>query len=136
MKSLTAVFSKLIPATALFFLVASANAQSAGASQVQMGSSATVKCLGIQEDMVVFNVSYPNPGGNRFSLAVKDQDGTQLYQNVFSQKDFYKQFRLPKTNKDKITFVIRNGREADVVKSFEINVNSRFIYDIAVKKID
>ena len=136
MKSLTAVFSKLIPATALFFLVAAASAQSTGAARGQKELPATVKCLGIQEDMVVFNVSYPNPGGNKFSLAVKDQDGTQLYQNVFSEKDFHKQFRLPKTDKNKISFVIRNGREADLVKSFEINVNSRFINDIAIKKVD
>ena len=86
--------------------------------------------------MILFNVSYPNPDGARFVLTVKDQDGTQLYQNVSTEKGFYKQFRLPKTDKSKITFTLRNGREADIVKSFEINVNSRFVEDIAVKKIN
>jgi hypothetical protein len=132
MKSLTALFSnrtgtftRLALAITFFFVAAAANAQ-----------SATIKCLGIQEDMVVFNVSYPNPDGTKFVLSVKDQDGTQLYQNSFNDKNFYKQFRLPKTDKDKITFIIRSNRESDWVRSFEINVNSRFIQDIAIKKID
>jgi hypothetical protein len=118
MKSLTAVLT-------FFFIVAAANAQ-----------SATVKYLGIQEDMVIFNVSCPNPEGSKFILSVKDQDGAQLYQNVFSDKNFYKQFRLPKTDKDKVTFIIRSNKGADLVKSFEISVNSRFVQDIAIKKID
>ena len=126
--------------TAVFlFAVVAANAQSAvdaGTAQDPKGPSALVKYLGTQDDMILFNVSYPNPDGNRFSLTVKDQDGTQLYQSVFTEKGFFKQFRLPKTDRSKITFTIRNGREADIVKSFEINVNSRFVEDIAVKKIN
>jgi len=123
-----------ITAIALFF-AAAASAQSTG-GMLSKEPVATVKCLGIQEDMVVFNVSYPNPDGSKFSLTVKDQDGTQLYQNVFSDKEFYKQFRLPKMDKSKISFVIRNGKEAELVRSFEINVNSRFVEDIAIKKIN
>jgi hypothetical protein len=131
-----------ITAIAFFFLFVSVSAQSTATQLATTGlagqkeTPATVKCLGIQEDMLIFNVSYPNPTGNKFSLIVKDQDGTQLYQSVFNDKEFYKQFRLPKTDKNKITFVIRSGKEADLVRSFEINVNSRFVEDIAIKKID
>jgi hypothetical protein len=132
----TGTFSKLTSGIVFFFLVAAASAQSTGTGQGQKEFPATVKYLGIQEDMVVFNISCPNPEGNKFSLTLKDQDGIPLYQNVFSEKGFYKQFRLPKTDKNKITFVLRNGREAEVAKSFEINVNSRFVEDIAIKKID
>jgi hypothetical protein len=135
MKSLfTAVFGKLIPGTCLILIVATAHAQSTATGAGQ-NESTTVKYLGTQDDMIVFNVSYANPEGGKFQLTVKDQDATQLYQNVFSEKSFYKQFRLPRADKDRIVFIIRNGKDADVVRTFEINVNSRFVQEVAVKKL-
>jgi len=134
-KLLTAVFGKLVLGSCLILTVATAQAQTivSGAGQSE---SATVKYLGTQDDMIVFNVSYANPEGSKFQLIIKDQDGTQLYQNIFNEKTFYKQFRLPKADKDRIVFVIRNGKDADMVKAFEVNVNSRFIQEIAVKKLN
>ncbi len=133
-KLLTAVFGKLIPGFCLILTVATAQAQTVtpGAGQSE---SATVKYLGTQDDMIVFNVSYANPEGNKFQLIVKDQDGTQLYQNIFNEKTFYKQFRLPRADKDRFVFIIHNGKEADVVKTFEINVSSRFVQEVAVRRL-
>ena len=133
-KLLTAVFGKLIPGFCLILTVATTQAQTitSGAGQ---GESATVKYLGTQDDMIVFNVSYANPEGSKFQLIVKDQDGNQLYQNIFNEKTFYKQFRLPRADKDRIVFVIHNGKEADVVKTFEVNVNSRFVQEVAVRRL-
>lgn len=119
---------KLLPGILFLFALATAQAQTAPAT--------TVKYLGTRDDMILFNVSCPNPEGMKFSVTVKDQDGVQLFQGFFSDKSFYKQFRLPKTDKNKISFIVHNGKDADVVKTFEINVNSRFVEDIAVKKID
>ena len=133
-KLLTAVFGKLVPGFCLILMVASAQAQTI-ASGAGQGESAIVKYLGTQDDMIVFNVSYANPEGSKFQLIIKDQDGTQLYQNIFNEKTFYKQFRLPKADKDRIIFVIRNGKEAEVVKTFEVNVNSRFVQEVAVRKL-
>jgi hypothetical protein len=134
-KFLTAVFGKLVLGSCLILTVATAQAQTIVPGSGQ-SESATVKYLGTQDDMIVFNVSYANPEGSKFQLSIKDQDGTQLYQNIFNEKTFYKQFRLPKADKDRIVFVIRNGKDADMVKSFEVNVNSRFIQEIAVKKLN
>jgi hypothetical protein len=133
-KLLTAVFGKLIPGFCLVLTAATVQAQTttSGAGQTE---SAIVKYLGTQDDMIVFNVSYVNPEGSKFQLIVKDQDGTQLYQNLFNEKTFDKQFRLPKADKDRIVFVIRTGKEADVVRAFEINVNSRFVQEVAVKRL-
>jgi hypothetical protein len=133
-KLLTAVFGKLIPGFCLILTVATVRAQTItpGAGQTE---GAIVKYLGAQDDMVIFNVSYANPEGSKFQLIIKDQDGTQLYQNIFNEKIYYKQFRLPKADKDRIVFVIRNGKDAEVVKTFEINVNSRFVQEVAVKKL-
>ena len=99
-------------------------------------AQSTVKYLGTQDDMIVFNVSNPNPDGGRFLLTIKDQDGSTLYQGVYNDKSFYKQFKLPKTDKDRIVFIFHNNHDADVVKTFEVNVSSRLVSEVAIKKIN
>lgn len=136
MKSLfNAVFGKIVLGITFVMAFATAHAQSASSGDGQ-NEQATVKYLGAQDDMIVFNVSYPNPEGNKFQLTIKDQDGASIYQNTFSERAFYKQFRLPKTDKDRIVFLFHNVHDADVVKAFEINVNSRFVREVAIKKLD
>jgi len=142
MKSLINAFVSKLTFGALFFLsVATVHAQStvSGASTAagagQSENAATVRYLGTQDDMLIFNVSYDNPAGNKFLVTVKDQDGAQLYQSPFRDKAFYKQFKLPKSDKDKIVFVIRNGEQAPIVKTFSVSVNSHFVQEVAVKKL-
>ena len=132
---LKTVTGKLIIGTFFVLSLATARAQTVSTVDGQ-SDNAIVKYLGTQDDMVVFNVSYSNPDGSKFTLIVKDQDGQPLYSNSFSDKSFCKQFRLPKTDKDRIVFVFRDGHDADVVKAFEINVNSRFVREVAIKKVD
>ena len=138
MKSLfNVVFGRLILGTSFLLILATANARPTVATTEPADTTAAiVKYLGTQDDMLVFNVSYSNPEGGRFLLTVKDQDGTQLYQSLFTDKSFYKQFRLPKSEKDRIVFIFRDGREAETVKTFDVNINSRIIREVAVRKID
>ena len=137
MKSLfIVVFGRLILATSFLLMLATANARPTVATTRPADTAATVKYLGTQDDMLVFNVSYSNPEGGRFLLTVKDQDGTQLYQSLFSEKSFYKQFRLPKSEKDRIVFIFRDSQDVEIVKAFDVNINSRFIREVAVKKIN
>ncbi|HWK06295.1 MAG TPA: hypothetical protein VNS58_21800 [Puia sp.] len=127
---------KLIPAILFLLVAATTQAQSVSATTLPKEDSSLVKYLGTQDDLILFNVAYKNPQGAPFSLVVKDQDGTELYKNAWSEKNFSRQFRLPKADRSRITFIIRNGKEAAIVKTFEINVNSRYVQDIAVKKLN
>jgi hypothetical protein len=135
-KQFSAVLSKLIPGILLLLAVTTTQAQSATADTGKKEDSIQVKYLGAQDDMVLFNVSYRNPQGTPFGLVIKDQDGSELYKNTYSEKNFYKQFRLPRADRNRIIFVIRNNKEADIVKTFQISVNSRYVEDIAVKKLN
>lgn len=129
MKSLfRAVIGRLAVGIILLSGVTAADAQT-GADR------AVVKYLGAQDDMLVFNVSYYNPQGARFVVAVRDQNDAQLYQGVFKEKSFYRQFKLPKTDKDRITFVFNDGQDQPVEKTFQVNVNSRFVQEVAIKKL-
>jgi hypothetical protein len=142
MKSLfNAFLSKLTFGALFIFSVATTHAQStaSGVSSTsgvgQSENAASVRYLGTQDDMLIFNVSYENPEGKKFLVTVKDQDGSQLYQSTFWDKAFYKQFKLSKSDRDKIIFVIRNGGQAPIVKTFSVNVNSHFVQEVAVKKL-
>ena len=126
---------KLFLAGSFLLILSTAKAQST-APAVVTDNAAAVKYLGTQEDMLVFNVSYTNPGSGKFQIVIKDQEGNPLYQNVFSEKTIFKQFRLPKSGNDRVVFVIRDFRDADLVKAFDINVNSRLIREVAVRKVN
>ncbi len=120
----------------LLLTVFSAQAQSASTAIREKERPVAVKYLGMQDDMVVFSVAYQNPDGSPFSVIVKDQDGTQLYQSIFKEKDFNKTFRLPRADKSKVVFIIRDFKDSDIAKTFEINVNSQYIAEVAVKKVN
>ena len=129
-----AIFGKLFFAAAFLLVLSTAKAQST--ETVATNNAATVKFLGTQDDMLVFDISYTNPANGKFQVVIKDQYGTPVYQNVFTEKTIYKQFRLPKSDKDRVVFVIRDFKDADIVKTFDINVNSRIIREVAVRKVD
>jgi len=131
------IFMKRLFIATTFFLLAAVTtrAQSTTVKALPKEEAAQVKYLGTQDDLVVFNVTYKNSNGTAFSLLVKDQDGSELYRNVYSEKNFNKQFRLPRADRSRLIFVIRNNKEGETVKTFEINVNSRYVEDIAVKKL-
>ena len=131
-----AFFGKLSFAASFMLTLSTANAQSTESGAGATDNAATVKYLGTQDDMLVFDVTYTNPAKGKFQIVIKDQDGTQLYQNLFSEKTIYKQFRVPKSEKDRVVFLIRDFRDADIVKTFDVNVNSRIIQEVAVRKIN
>jgi hypothetical protein len=136
MKSLfSAAIGRLSFCVVALLTFTAANAQSGGSAPVSIVEAATVKFLGTQDDMLIFNVNYDNPKGSRFVIAVRDQNGNQLYQDIFTDKAFYRQFRLPKTDKDQVVFVIRKEQGAPIVKTFAVNINSHFVQEVAIKKL-
>lgn len=133
-RQLTSITSKFVLGILLLTGVFAAQGQSI--DKVSESEPAVVKYLGVQEDLVLFNVHFKNPGGQKFSVIVKDQDNTQLFQRVYTDKNFDKQFKLPRADRNRITFVIRNFKGEDISQHFAINVNTRYIEDIAIKKVD
>ena len=135
-KQISSVISKLVLGMAFLTAVIAVQAQSPANEPGNAEKTALIKYLGIQDDMVLFNVSYQNSTGGKFSVIVRDQDGVQLFQSAYRSKSFDKQFKLPKADKNKITFIIRNYKDEDIARTFEINVNSRLVEDVAVKKLN
>jgi hypothetical protein len=74
-----------------------------------------------------------NPTGGKFSVIVIDEEGNQIFQEIYTDKKFDKRFKLPKAEKNKLTFVIRNFKTADVKQTFEIN--TKYVEDVVVTKL-
>jgi maltose-binding protein MalE len=131
-KMIMTTIAKFTAAGLLLVTVATTQAQTTTSASTE--NNTTVKYLGTQDDMILFNVSVANPRGNKFSVIVSDNDGNQLFQEVYNDKKFDKRFRLPKTETGKLTFVVRNFKDAsDDVHSFE--VSDRVVEDIVVTSV-
>lgn len=130
---LTAATIRLIYGSLFVFICSTAHAQTDTATAGFPGTAVTF--LGTKDDTVLFSVACQNPTGDKFCLLIRDQDGNQLYQLVFKDKDFHRQFRLPRADKSQVAFTFRNYRQADITKTFQINVNSRLVEDVAVRKL-
>src|ERR1700759_3724176 len=102
--------AKLTAAALLLLTVATTQAQTT--TNASADKNTTVKYVGTQDDVILFNVSVENPNGNKFSVIVTDNEGNQIFQEVYSDKKFDKRFRLPSSETGKLTFVVRNFKDA------------------------
>ena len=125
----TTIFSGLL-ILATPALRAQAPVQTPDSSRAQ--GSATIKYLGTEDDEVLFNITYSNPQGSFFNLIVRDQDGSELYQHSFHDRFFNKLFRLPRTDKGRLSFIIRSGKD-EIVKNF--GIDTRMIEDVVVTQL-
>jgi hypothetical protein len=97
-------------------------------------NTAQVKYVTVEGEGI-FNVTYNNAAGNRFSVVVLDGDGDQLYSNVFSDKNFDKNFRLADPDSyHKIVFVIRNLND-NTTQRFEAEASGHEVEEVDVKEL-
>src|SRR5579862_603037 len=116
----------------LLFTVATTQAQAS--ASISTDKATSVKYVGTQDDVILFNVSVDNPSGNKFSVIVTDNEGNQLFREVYNDRKFDKRFKLPKSETGKLTSVVRNFRDAsDDVYSFE--VKNRVVEDVVVTSL-
>lgn len=96
--------------------------------------TATVKHLGNNATTMLFQVNVENAAGEKFSVVIRDQDGSILFQNNYTDKQFEKRFLLPKQDNEKLIFYIKRAKNSQV-QSFEINTNTRIVEEIVVKRV-
>jgi hypothetical protein len=94
-------------------------------------NTVAVEYLGDYGDMMLINVQYHNPEGNKFNLTIYNGDGYVVYKQIYTVKDFERKFKIPKTE-GKVNVVITSGT---VKKKFEIASNMKMVENVVVKKI-
>jgi hypothetical protein len=130
------LYSKSVKVVASLFLIAasfSAQAQTTVDNDAP-AKNVEVKHIGNTRDMMVFHVQVDNTLGDKFSVVVKDYHGATLFNEVFKDKKFDKKFKVPKTEDDKVFFVIRD-LASNSEQSFEVHSNTRVIEEVSVRKI-
>jgi hypothetical protein len=98
-------------------------------------ATAEVKYIPGAQGQGMFNVQYNNAAGDRFTIRVMDADGNQLYQNIYTDKNFDKNFRLADPDSyGKLIFVIQNLVDKSVQR-FEVVASSHLVEDIDVREV-
>ncbi|HYE55284.1 MAG TPA: hypothetical protein VD996_10585 [Chitinophagaceae bacterium] len=131
----TRTIVRLFSAFTLVVLLSLANstyAQTMVSAQAPATAQAALKYLGAHEDGMLFHLQFRNEAGAKFRVSIHDAQGEELFNGVFSDKNFDKKFQLPKVTKDKIAFTITelNGKQLHL---FE--VNTRFVEEVLVRRL-
>jgi len=130
------MFSKFIKtAVVVLMLTGAVGVQAASVSNDKDGiGKAVVTYVSADAETLSFDVRVDNASGEKFTIIVKDDKGITLYRGAFTDKDFKKRFVLPKTDSNKLTFLVKSDSE-NKAESFEINNSTRVIEEVVVKRI-
>ena len=98
-------------------------------------NAAEVRYIAGKDGDILFNVVYNNVTGQHFSVVVLDEFGNQIYQQVFTDKQFDRKFKLadPEST-NSLTFIIRNYGD-NSVQRFQVDARNRLIEDVEVKEV-
>jgi hypothetical protein len=98
-------------------------------------ATAEVKYIPDAQGQGIFNVQYNNVAGNRFTICVMDADGNQLYQNIYTDKKFDKNFRLAEPDSyGELIFIIRNLAD-NSIQRFEVVASSHLVEEVDVREV-
>ena len=129
----THVRNKFFTVSIAAFLLAGGT--SLNAQSVELPKTAVIKHLGNSEETMFFQVRVDNIVGERFSVSIKDHEGTTIFQEFYTDKNFDKKFRVPKTDNNRVTFHIKGSKDT-IPQSFEINTNTKVVEEVIVKRIN
>ena len=93
-----------------------------------------VSHLASDSESLLFEVKVENTSGEKFYVLVKDESNNTLYRGSFSDKDFTKKFRLPKSESNHVTFIIK-GESGVTAQTFQINTSRRVVEEVVVTKV-
>jgi len=120
---------------AAIFLSASAKNQSSTINPAYTTTDKVeVKYTGVDlNNQLSFNVKYSNPTGSSFNLSVLDEGGEPLFRGYYVGKNFTKIFKLPKSEVNKVTFVIEDSKNS-VKEKYTVNIKTNVTEEVTVSK--
>ena len=99
--------------------------------------AASIKHIATTNDKIVFQLSLDNETGDKFSVSIRDVDGSTIFYDVYQDKKFDKKFVFEKPEDiSKLTFVVRSLKD-NQTQVFEVNTATRLVenYDVSVRKL-
>ena len=120
---------------AIFTLALGAGSLANGTGGSNNANTAEVTYIPVPEGQGHFHIVYNNDKGSRFVLQILDQDGNQLYQNLFTDKKFSKNFELADPDSySRLVFEIRNLGDKSFQR-FEVESSTHLIEDVNVREV-
>jgi hypothetical protein len=95
---------------------------------------AAITYLKKEDDALYFIVKVHNPEGDRFSVAINDENGDNLYNMNSRAKQFYQTFKVYIQGNSLNVFVL-NKKTRNVVGVFEIKVANKTAEEILVTRL-
>ena len=86
-----------------------------------------------RENQLSFKVKYSNPSGSSFSMSILDENGESLYKGFFNDKSFDKTFKLPKSEANKLTFLIEDVKNS-VKEKYTVNIKTSVMEEVTVNR--
>ena len=110
------------------------SAQSAEKNNEGEPQNTVVRHLGNTAEGMYFRVQLDNESGERFTVTVKDSEGSVLYQETYRDKKFDKKFQVPKSADSRVVFTIRSLKTNNA-ETFQVDTNTRVIEEVIVTKL-
>ena len=115
-------------------LFLSANAASVNPIIFDANKKVDVKYTGVDKyNQLTFNVKYNNPNGSTFNLTVLDEYGETLFKDYYFDTQFDKNFKLPKSEVSKLSFIIQDNKE-NFKQKFDVNISTQLIENVVINK--
>jgi hypothetical protein len=128
------ISGKLFIALLASLLMTGIAASAQNATENPVVSDVVVKHQGSIGNKEYFSVKVPNENGEKFSIKVKDADGSVIFHDIFNVKNFERSFQFEKlADRSKLTFVIRTLKD-NKEQVFEINSKVFTIEQVEITK--
>ena len=83
----------------------------------------------------VFQLKLANKDGEKFTVTVKDNTGSTLFQEAFQDKVFDKKFLFENlTEQGTLTIIVKAAKD-NVSQTFEVNAVTRVVQDVVINRL-
>ena len=127
------IIFRTLSLSALIFSSVCAYSQSVTSGD-ETSKNAVIRYLGSDEEMFIFNVQYNNVLGDKFILEINDNSGNALFRSIYSDRVFYKKFKIPKEI-GKLNFTIKNIKDKSKY-TFLVDSNIRTYEDVVISRVN
>ncbi len=120
-----------------FFTIVAFLAVNVSRGQTQVKDSlhhaASVGFLGIENEMLLFGVTYENNNQDKFVVEIREDAQSILFRESYRERAFNKKFMLPKDLDGKIFFTIKNVNQNSIEK-FEVNTTAKTLNNVIINE--
>jgi len=133
MKTTTVVASLLVASSLLLGVIPTTSAFASSKNKVEKAitdnDDISVKYMGESEGFMYVKITLAHPAAQDASILILDTDGSKLYQEVLTNKEFSRIIKLAPEEFEKLT-VRYIGSDKEMEKTFTINPTDTDVYEI------